>query len=198
MAKDTVTLKTDTLAELMGMALFAANTGLLPANTYEEWFKLRFRREIEFTIDGLKNGWGREDIGALNNLTDSWVQRFKARKTFEKNLKACFDEKEKAEVKTTIGELVGYFDGYYLVDKGEEGTWLTKEEYEAVRLPNLDPLEVRRYKKLMRKGDKAEALTKLMYYVVGFKDDPEVLPYGTIEEHHYRLAEAIIKGGYNY
>lgn len=197
MAKDTVTLKTDTLAELMGMALFAANTGLLPANTYEEWFKLRFRREIEFTIDGLKNGWGREDIGALNNLTDSWVQRFKARKTFEKNLKACFDEKEKAEVKTTIGELVGYFDGYYLVDKGEEGTWLTKEEYEAVRLPNLDPLEVRRYKKLMRKGDKAEALTKLMYYVVGFKDDPEVLPYGAIEEHHYRLAEAIIKGGYN-
>ena len=50
----------------------------------------------------------------------------------------------------------------------------------------------------MRKGDKAEALTKLMYYVVGFKDDPEALPYGTIEEHHYRLAEAIIKGGYNH
>ena len=65
-------------------------------------------------------------------------------------------------------------------------------------MPELDPLEVRRYKKLMRKGDKAEALTKLMYYVVGFKDDPEVLSYGTIEEHHYRLAEAIIKGGYNH
>ena len=92
MKKDTVTLKTDTLAELMGMALLAANAGLLPADTYEEWFKLRFRREIEFTIDGLKNGWGREDIGALNNLTDSWVQRFKARKTFEKNLEACFGE----------------------------------------------------------------------------------------------------------
>ena len=77
--------------------------------------------------------------------------------------------KKEIEVKTTIGELVGYFDGFYLNDKGEEGTWLTEKEYEAVSLPYLDPLEVRRYKKLMRKGDKAEALTKLMYYVVGLK-----------------------------
>ncbi len=189
MTKDTVTLKTDTLAELMGMALLAANVGLLPANAYEEWFKLKFRREIELTIDGLKNGWGHEDIGALSGSVDSWVRCFEVQK---KGM-----EKE-AEVKTTIGKLVDYFDGFYLVDKGEEGIWLTKEEYEAVRLPELDPLEVRRYKKLMRKGDKAEALTKLMYYVVGFKDDPEALPYGTIEEHHYRLAEAIIKGGYNH
>lgn len=186
---ETVILKTDTLAELMGMALLAANVGLLPANAYEEWFKLKFRREIELTIDGLKNGWGHEDIGALSGSVDSWVRCFEVQK---KGM-----EKE-AEVKTTIGKLVDYFDGFYLVDKVEEGIWLTKEEYEAVRLPELDPLEVRRYKKLMRKGDKAEALTKLMYYVVGFKDDPEALPYGTIEEHHYRLAEAIIKGGYNH
>lgn len=78
--KDTVTLKTDTLAELMSMALLAANAGLLPANAYEEWFKLRFRREIELTIDGSKNGWGHEDIGALNGSVDSWVRCFEAQK----------------------------------------------------------------------------------------------------------------------
>ena len=80
MTKDTVTLKTDTLAELMGMALLAANVGLLPANAYEEWFKLRFRREIELTIDGLKNGWGHEDIGALSGSVDSWVRCFEVQK----------------------------------------------------------------------------------------------------------------------
>lgn len=106
--------------------------------------------------------------------------------------------KKEVEVKTTIGELVGYFDGFYLIDKGEEGTWLTEEEYETVKYPELNPLEARQYKILMHKRDKVEALIKLMYDVVGFKDDPEVLPYGTIEEHHYRLAEAIIKGGYNH
>lgn len=30
--------------------------------------------------------------------------------------------KKEVEIKTTIGELVGYFDGFYLIDKGEEGT----------------------------------------------------------------------------
>lgn len=105
---------------------------------------------------------------------------------------------EEPKVKTTIGELVGYFNGYYLVDKGEEGTWLTKEEFEAVRLPNLDPLEVRRYKKLMRKGDKAEALTKLMYYVVGFDEENfKPFPCEAAKEQYYRLVEAIVKGGCN-
>lgn len=104
---------------------------------------------------------------------------------------------EEPKVKTTIGELVGYFDGYYLIDKGEEGTWLTEEEYETVKYPELNPLEARQYEILMHKRDKVEALTTLMYDVVGLDEDPEVLPYETIKEHHYRLAEAIIKGGYN-
>lgn len=101
------------------------------------------------------------------------------------------------KIKTSIGELVGYFNGYYLVGEGEEETWLTKEEFETVKLPELNPLEVRQYKILMRKGDKVEALTTLMHDVVGLDEGPEVLPCETIKEHHYRLAEAIIKGGYN-
>ncbi|MFY4504792.1 hypothetical protein [Ligilactobacillus ruminis] len=105
--------------------------------------------------------------------------------------------KKEVEIKTTIGELVGYFDGFYLIDKGEEGTWLTEEEFETVRLPELNPIEVRQYEILMRKGDKVEALTTLMHDVVCLDEDPEVLPCETIKEHHYRLAEAIIKGGYN-
>lgn len=105
---------------------------------------------------------------------------------------------KEVEVKTAIGELVGYFDGFYLIDKGEEGTWLTKEEFETVKLPELNPLEVRQYKILMHKRDKVEALTTLMHDVVGLDEGPEVLPCETIKEHHYRLAEAIIKGGYNH
>ena len=105
--------------------------------------------------------------------------------------------KKEVEVKTTIGELVGYFDGFYLIDKGEEGTWLTEEEYETVKYPELNPLEARQYEILIHKRDKVEALIKLMYDVIGFDEGPEVLPCETIKEHHYRLAEAIIKGGYN-
>ena len=102
------------------------------------------------------------------------------------------------KIKTSIGELVGYFNGYYLVDKGEEGTWLTEEEYETVKYPELNPLETRQYEILMHKRDKVEALTTLMHDVVCLDEDPEALPYETIKEHHYRLAEAIIKGGYNH
>lgn len=105
--------------------------------------------------------------------------------------------KKEVEVKTTIGELVGYFDGFYLIDKGEEGTWLTEEEYETVKYPELNPLEARQYEILMHKRDKVEALTTLMYDVVGLDKDSEALPYKAIKEHHYHLAEAIIKGGYN-
>lgn len=30
---------------------------------------------------------------------------------------------EEPKVKTTIGELVGYFDGFYLIDKGGCNKW---------------------------------------------------------------------------
>lgn len=105
--------------------------------------------------------------------------------------------KKEVEIKTTIGELVGYFDGFYLIDKGEEGTWLTEKEYETVKYPELNPLEARQYEILMHKRDKVEALTTLMYDVVGLDKDSEALPSKAIKEHHYHLAEAIIKGGYN-
>lgn len=97
MTNDLVTLKTDTLAELMGMALIAANTGLLPADAYERWLKFRLGPELGSAIGGLENGWIHRDIGVLNDLVDSWVQHFKAHKAFEKNLEACFDKEEEEE-----------------------------------------------------------------------------------------------------
>lgn len=105
---------------------------------------------------------------------------------------------EEPKVKTTIGELVVYFDGYYLIDKGEEGTWLTEEEYETVKYPELNPLEARQYKILLHKRDKVEALIKLMYDVIGFDEKNfKPFPCEAAKEQYYRYVEAIIKGGYN-
>lgn len=106
--------------------------------------------------------------------------------------------KKEAEVKTSIGELVGYFDGFYLIDKGEEGAWLTEEEYETVKYPELNPLEARQYEILMHKRDKVEALIKLMYDVIGFDEKSfKPFPCEAAKEQYYRLVEAIVKGGCN-
>lgn len=119
-------LKTDTLAELMGMALLAANTGLLPEDAYEEWFKLRFGRETGYKIDGLENGWGREEIRALNSMADGWAQRFKANKAFEKISKYALtkEKKEKMTEETTDYDHPQRYtgeDGKDLIDRFEEG-----------------------------------------------------------------------------
>lgn len=123
MMGETVILKTDTLAELMGMALLAANTGLLPKNAYEEWFDLRFGREIGFKIDGLENGWGREEIRALNSLVDGWAQRFKANKAFEKISKYALTKEKEEKMTTEYDHPQRYTgeDGKDLIDRFEEG-----------------------------------------------------------------------------
>lgn len=123
MIGETVILKTDTLAELMGMALLAANTGILPKNAYEEWFELRFGREIGFKIDGLENGWGREEIRDLNSMVDGWAQRFKANKAFEKISKHALAKEKESEAKTDYDHPQRYTgeDGKDLIDRMEEG-----------------------------------------------------------------------------
>ena len=106
--------------------------------------------------------------------------------------------KKEVEVKTSIGELVGYFCGFYLIDKGEEGTWLTEEEYETVKYPELNPFEARQYEILMHKRDKVEALIELMYDVIGFDEENfKPFPCEAAKEQYYRLVEAIVKGGCN-
>lgn len=129
MMGETVILKTDTLAELMGMALLAANTGLLPEDAYEEWFDLRFGREIGFKIDGLENGWGREEIRALNSLVDGWAQRFKANKAFEKISKYALTKEKEEKMTTEYDHPQRYTgeDGKDLIDRLEEGL-ITEEQ----------------------------------------------------------------------
>lgn len=129
MMGETVILKTDTLAELMGMALLAANTGLLPKNAYEEWFDLRFGREIGFKIDGLENGWGREEIRALNSLVDGWAQQFKANKAFEKISKYALTKEKEEKMTTEYDHPQRYTgeDGKDLIDRLEEGL-ITEEQ----------------------------------------------------------------------
>lgn len=97
------------------------------------------------------------------------------------------------EVKTVIGELVDHFDDhFYLIDKGEEGTWLTKEEFETVKLPKLNEYEREYYEKIKRlkNGDKKEMVSYLNY-------DAMAPDWTFLYNDYYKILEAIIKGGYN-
>lgn len=99
---------------------------------------------------------------------------------------------EEPKVKTTIGELVGYFDGFYLIDKGEEGTWLTEEEYETVKLPELNKYEREYYDKIkqLKNGNKRG--------MVSFMSFDAMAPDWTFSyESYYKILEAIFKGGCN-
>lgn len=101
--------------------------------------------------------------------------------------------KKEVEVKTTIGELVGYFDGYYLIDKGEEGTWLTEEQFEAVKLPELNEYEREYYDRIkqLKNGNKREMIL--------FMNFDAMAPDWTFSyESYYKILEAIFKGGYNH
>lgn len=96
------------------------------------------------------------------------------------------------EVNTVIGKTVGYLGDFYIVDKGEEETRLTKEEFETVKLPELSQREQKYYDEIKEseKGDKRKMVSDVVADVTNgdcafaYMDD-------------YKIIEAIIKGGYN-
>lgn len=96
------------------------------------------------------------------------------------------------EVKTMIGELTDHFGYTYVVGEGGDEVWLTEEQFETVKLPELNEDEREYYDEVKRakNGDK-----RGMVSLVNF--DAMAPDWTFSYESYYKVIEAIIKGGYN-
>lgn len=96
------------------------------------------------------------------------------------------------EVKTMIGELKDHFGCVYVVGEGVEEVWLTEEQFEAVKLPELNEDEQKYYDELkeVKNGDKRGMVSHVNF---------DIMNLGLTFGHggYYRIIEAIVKGGYN-
>lgn len=86
-------------------------------------------------------------------------------------------------IKTMLGEIVSEFGNCVCIDNG---LMLSKEQFEMIKLPELNENERKYYDKVKRveNGDKRKMVEHVMY------------DYET--DSAYRIIEAIVKGGYNY
>lgn len=94
---------------------------------------------------------------------------------------------------TMFGEVISEFDDCLVIDRKGIPVWLTKEEFEIIKLPKLNEDEQKYYDELKRvkNGDKRGMVSHVNF---------DVLNLGLTFGHggYYRIIEAIIKGGYNY
>ena len=97
------------------------------------------------------------------------------------------------EVKTVIGELTDRFGGSFVIGDGGEEVWLTEEQFEAVKLPELDEYE-RKYYDEIRESEKGDKRKMVSDVVADVTNGDCVFASGG----YYRIIEAIIKGGYNH
>ena len=97
------------------------------------------------------------------------------------------------EIKTMIGELPDHFCHLCFVGEKERGIKLTKEEFEAVKLPELNENERKYYDEIKQaeNGNKIKMVGDVIYDYE-YDDD-----HCFTSEEVYRTIEAIIKGGYN-
>ena len=95
-------------------------------------------------------------------------------------------------IKTMIGELKDHFGCAYIVGEGAEEVWLTEEQFETVKLPELNEDERKYYDELKRvkDGDKRGMVSHLNFDILNL--GLTFAPGG-----YYRVIEAIVKGGYN-
>lgn len=93
---------------------------------------------------------------------------------------------------TMFGEVVSEFDDCVVIDYGGRPIWLTKEEFEIIKLPKLNEDERKYYDEVKRakNGDKRGMVSRVNFDVMN-------LGLGFTYESYYRIIEAIIKGGYN-
>lgn len=93
---------------------------------------------------------------------------------------------------TMFGEAVSEFDDYVVIDRKGIPVWLTKEEFEIIKLPKLNEDERKYYDELKRvkNGDKRGMVSHVNF---------DVMNLGLTFGHggYYRIIEAIVKGGYN-
>ena len=130
--KTTVTLKTNMLAGLMGMAMLADERNLLPETEYQRWL-FQFKAEMMFGSDEFDKQLGLKDFDEMGKAIELYLRMLKERKRNEKLEKEFFEklEKEREEEKMTTeydhpqrytGE-----DGKDLIDRFEEGL-ITEEQ----------------------------------------------------------------------
>lgn len=93
---------------------------------------------------------------------------------------------------TMIGEAVSEFDDYVVIDRKGIPVWLTKEEFEIIKLPKLNEDERKYYDELkgVKNGDKRGMVSHVNF---------DIMNLGLTFGHggYYRIIEAIVKGGYN-
>lgn len=93
---------------------------------------------------------------------------------------------------TMFGEVVSEFDDCVVIDRKGIPVWLTKEEFEIIKLPKLNEDERKYYDELKRvkNGDKRGMVSHVNF---------DVMNLGLTFGHggYYRIIEAIVKGGYN-
>ena len=92
-------------------------------------------------------------------------------------------------IKTMFGEVVEDFGNCVCIDNG---LMLSKEDFEAVKLPELNEDEQKYYDevKKAKNGDKREMASHVNFDFMNLGLD---FTY----ESYYKIIEAIIKGGYN-
>lgn len=92
-------------------------------------------------------------------------------------------------IKTMLGEVVAVIDNCVCIDNG---LMLSKEDFEAVKLPELNEDEREYYDevKKAKNGDKREMVSRVNFDVMN-------LGLGFTYESYYKIIEAIVKGGYN-
>lgn len=96
-------------------------------------------------------------------------------------------------IKTMFGEVVSEFDDCVVIDRKGIPVWLTKEEFEIIKLPKLNEDERKYYDEVKRakNGDKRGMVSHVNFDVMNLGLD---FTY----ESYYRIIEAIIKGGCNH
>lgn len=94
---------------------------------------------------------------------------------------------------TMFGEVVSEFDDCVVIDRKGIPVWLTKEEFEIIKLPKLNEDERKYYDEIKRakNGDKRRMVSHLNFDAMNLGLSFE---YGG----YYRVIEAIVKGGYNF
>ena len=92
-------------------------------------------------------------------------------------------------IKTMLGEVVEDFVDCVCIDNG---LMLSKEDFETVKLPELNEDEQKYYDevKKAKNGDKREMVSHVNFDVMNLGLD---FTY----ESYYKIIEAIVKGGYN-
>ena len=96
-------------------------------------------------------------------------------------------------INTMFGEVVSEFDDCVVIDCKGIPVWLTKEEFEIIKLPKLNEDEWKYYDELKRvkSGDKRGMVSHVNFDILNL--GLNFAPGG-----YYRVIEAIIEGGYNH